>query len=113
MGARDMSDGFRIDGVRRLLNLGRRARIEQNIDDEIRFHIESRMRDLVAGGYAADQARDMAAAEFGSLTLAREALSVVDRRIEARTRRLAWRETIGQDARDAWRSVTRASRRRP
>ena len=46
-----MSREIRVTGIRRLLYLpasGRR--VQRDVDDEIRFHIDSRTTELVAGG---------------------------------------------------------------
>jgi hypothetical protein len=54
-----MSREVRVSGIRRLLNLpasGRR--IQREVDDEIRFHLESRVAELVARGTPASVARD-------------------------------------------------------
>ena len=67
-----MSREVRVSGIRRLLNLpasGRR--IQREVDDEIRFHLESRVAELVAGGTPAAVARDMATREVGDVIEAR------------------------------------------
>ena len=93
-----MTRDVRVSGIRRLLNLpasGRR--VERDVDDEIRFHIESRVAELVAAGTPPALARDIAAREFGDVTQARAELARVDHRRLTRERRQAWWETIGQD----------------
>jgi len=56
----------------RLLNLFRRARISQAIDDELQFHIDERVDELMAGGLSETDARILAARQFGNATLYRE-----------------------------------------
>jgi predicted permease len=56
----------------RLLNLFRRACISRAIDDELRFHIEERVDDLVAAGHSAAVARQLANRQFGNATLYHE-----------------------------------------
>jgi len=93
-----MSREIRVTGIRRLLNLpasGRR--VQRDVDDEIRFHIDSRTAELVAGGMSPDIARETAAREFGDVAAARDELSRVDLRRLSRQRRASWWETIGQD----------------
>ena len=93
-----MSREVRVSGIRRLLNLpasGRR--IQREVDDEIRFHLESRVAELVAGGTPAAVARDIATREFGDVIEARAELTRVDQRRLTRERRQGWWETIGQD----------------
>jgi putative ABC transport system permease protein len=50
-----------------LAGLFRRRQVEDDLSDEIRFHIEARARDLAARGMAADEARRTARIEFGSV----------------------------------------------
>jgi putative ABC transport system permease protein len=101
-----MTRDVRIGGIRHLLNLpasGRR--VERDVDDEIRFHIESRTAELVAGGTPPETAREIAAREFGDVTEARAELARVDRRRLTRERRAGWWETLGQDVAYAARSL--------
>ena len=44
-----------------------RADIAREVDAELAFHLDMRVRELVAGGMNADDARRAAAAEFGDL----------------------------------------------
>jgi predicted permease len=93
-----MSHEVRVTGIRRLFSLpasGRR--VQRDVDDEIRFHIESRVAGLVAAGTAEATARDIAAREFGDVIEARAELACVDQRRLTRERRQRWWETVGQD----------------
>ena len=93
-----MSRDVRVTGIRRLFSLpasGRR--VERDVDDEIRFHIDSRVAELVASGTAASVAREIATREFGDVTAARAELARVDQRRLTRERRQGWWETLGQD----------------
>jgi hypothetical protein len=56
----------------RLLNLFRRTRISQAIGDELQFHIDERVDELMAGGLGETDARRLAARQFGNATLYRE-----------------------------------------
>lgn len=58
--------------LNRLLHLGRRTRFDDELDDEIRFHIETRVRALEAEGLSASAALIQARREFGSVALVRE-----------------------------------------
>ncbi len=53
----------------RLLNLFRRERIAQTIDDELQFHIDERVDELMAQGLTESEARAQAARQFGNATL--------------------------------------------
>ena len=93
-----MSREKRVSGIRRLLNLPEsRRRVQHDVDDEIRFHIESRVAELVAGGTRPEIARGIATREFGDVAEARAEIARVDRRRLTRERRQAWWETFGQD----------------
>src|SRR5688572_14035901 len=101
-----MSREVRVTGIRRLFSLpssGRR--VQRDVDDEIRFHIESRIAELVAAGTPPATAREIAAREFGDVTEARAELARVDQRRLTRERRQTWRETLGQDLAYAARSL--------
>lgn len=56
----------------RLFNLFSRTRISQAIDDELRFHIEERVDELIAEGYRKADARQLANRQFGNATLYQE-----------------------------------------
>jgi predicted permease len=53
--------------MRRLLNVlrGRRQRLEDGLDRELRHHLDRRVQDLVAAGLSEDEARRQAAIELG------------------------------------------------
>lgn len=93
-------------GVRRLLRLRFGARgLAREIDDEIRFHIESRVRDLVASGATQERAREIANAEYGSVIDSRRELLDVDRRRAERERRAEVFDSVRQDLRYAARGM--------
>jgi predicted permease len=98
------------DGFRRLVRLAPSPRTAaRDVDDELRFHLESRVQELVAAGHAREHAERVAAQEFGDVRAARAELTAIDR---GRLRRAGWRqawESWWQDLRFA----VRALRRRP
>ena len=102
-----MSSEPRIPGLRRLVRLPNRA-VESDIDDEIAFHLESRIRELVADGSTEIDARRVATAEFGDVSASRRELATVDRHRKRRQRVTQIVETIAQDLRHAVRSLARA-----
>jgi predicted permease len=67
------------------------------LDDEMRFHLEARIREYVERGLSAREARDLALKRFGSVTLAKERARDADT--------LRWLADIGQDLRDASRQL--------
>lgn len=58
--------------INRLRYLGRRSRIDDDLDAEVRFHIESRTAELIASGLSPRDAGTKARAEFGSIARAVE-----------------------------------------
>lgn len=63
----DIRRAFRLD-------LGRRRAREAELDDEIRFHLEQRIADLVAQGWSPERARVEAIARFGPFDESRNQL---------------------------------------
>ncbi|HZI41544.1 MAG TPA: ABC transporter permease [Gemmatimonadaceae bacterium] len=98
----------RIAGIRRFFLLPRSARtVEREIDDEIDFHIESRVADLIAGGLPPEQARVRALNEYGSINESRRELNRLDRRRLLRERWSMRVESFRQDFAYAMRSLAR------
>jgi putative ABC transport system permease protein len=95
-------------GIRRLFRLASDARrIDAEVDDELRFHVESRADDLAARGHAREAAIAMARREFGDLDAARDELAAIDRRRATKTARADWWSDLRQDARIAVRGFAR------
>jgi predicted permease len=84
-----------------------RADIERDVDAELGFHLDMRVRELIAQGHDAGAARRMAREEFGDLegtrAYCRAADARSDRAVRAADRLTEWR----QDARYAWRTMRR------
>ncbi len=95
----------RIAGLRRFfrLPLSRRT-IEREVDDELRFHLESRVAELIARGATPADAREQAAREFGDVAASRGELMAIEHRRLRRDRRAAWWDAVAQDVRTALRS---------
>ena len=64
--------------LRRILSLGRRARIEQEIDAELREHMAMCIDDNMADGMSREAAERDARRRFGSPTAMRERVSAED-----------------------------------
>src|SRR5437868_8251225 len=62
----------RREWINRLRHLGHRSRFEDDLDVEVRFHIESRAAELQASGLSRTDASSTARREFGSITRAAE-----------------------------------------
>ncbi|MGA2329764.1 MAG: ABC transporter permease [Bryobacteraceae bacterium] len=63
---------------RRLLNLFQRAEISQAIDDELQFHIDERVDELIVQGFSEPEARRLAHRQFGNATLYKERTRELD-----------------------------------
>ncbi|MDX1577322.1 MAG: ABC transporter permease [Gemmatimonadota bacterium] len=98
-------------GWRRILRVPRPVdrQAREDVEAEIRFHLDSRTEELVAGGLDREAARARAEREFGDVRAAREILVPQARRRERRARLGAW---TGELRRDLVRSV-RGLRRTP
>ena len=94
--------------VRRVVSIGDPS-IEAAVDDEIAFHVESRVVELRAQGVSQSDARRIALAEFGDVQASRRELTAVDRRLHRRRRVASSLDGIAQDIRHGIRSL----RRRP
>jgi putative ABC transport system permease protein len=94
-------------GIRRLFRIRNARSIPGDIDDELRFHIETRVDALVAQGMTTENARRQALAEFGDVNQALSELSTIDRQSHTRRARAEWWSDIAQDARVALRSYLR------
>jgi putative ABC transport system permease protein len=91
----------------RYLNFWRRDP-RRDVDDEIRFHIEMRVRDLVARGMTSDEARQVAERDFGDARAVRAETLHIDQRMLRRADRSEWRATIARDARVGLRSLRKS-----
>jgi hypothetical protein len=56
----------------RLANLRRAARVSNEIEEELRYHIDARTADNIAAGMSREDARRDAVRRFGSVALSRE-----------------------------------------
>ncbi len=94
-------------GVRRLLRLprdvGRQA--SDDVEAEIRFHLDSRVEELVAGGLERGAAERRAREEFGDVDEARRTLGARTARTERRRRRMTWLRELAADVRYGWRKL--------
>ena len=80
---------------------------EADVDDELRFHIEMRVRDYMAAGLTEDEARAATARRLGDLATDRaECLTITTRR-ERRMTRAQLIDAFGQDAHFAFRTLGR------
>jgi predicted permease len=85
---------------RRLVFHLRRSRFKRELDEEVRFHLDMRARDLEKSGMSADDARFAARRQFGNVA------SIAERSVSVWS--LAIIEETARDARFAARSMARA-----
>ena len=70
--------------------------VTANVDEELRFHLESRADDLVGHGQTREAATAQALSEMGNLAVVREGLQAIDRRVlRRRSLRERWRNFAG------------------
>src|SRR5436190_18492132 len=88
--------------MRKILNLlrGRRARLESDLDRELRYHFDRRVADLRDEGLSEDEARRRAAIEMGGIERVQEDVR--------ETWTLRWLDDAARDARYAARSLARS-----
>jgi predicted permease len=87
---------------RRIANSFRRSEVEQEIDRELKSHLEMRIADNVAAGMSPEQARRDALIRFGNRTVIRERVTAADAHL---TFDALWRE-VRYAARQLRRSPT-------
>ncbi len=86
-----------------------RRTVQRDVDEEMRFHLDQRVDDLVARGMHTDEARELALREFGDVRAARAELASMDRRRVRKFAASEWVASVGQDVKFAARSL----RKRP
>jgi hypothetical protein len=83
--------------------VGERAR--EDVEAEVRFHLESRARELETQGYEREEALARALKEFGDLEEAKRIMRGGAKRRERRVRMGDWWREVWQDARHGWRRL--------
>src|ERR1051325_11651553 len=92
-------------GVRRLFMLDVTRVSDVAIDDELRFHIECRVDDLVASGIREADARRVATCEFGDYARYRDDDLSIDRQTARELRMRDFLDSVFDDARHAVRHL--------
>ena len=75
------------------------------VEDELAFHLQARISDLVEQGISPDDARRRALEEFGDVEEFRARLTAIDERIARRERRTEWLDRLRQDVAYALRAL--------
>lgn len=83
----------------RFANLLRRKKLDNEVEEELQFHLQARIRDNLAAGMKPEEARLDAVQRFGGELLASEKTRDADI--------LVWLETLGKDVRFAFRSLAK------
>lgn len=97
----------RTEWLRRALRIPDRP-VERDIDEELAFHLESRMSALRDTGLSEAEARQRAIGEYGDIDASRRELAAVDRQHRRRKDVLSWLDGIGLDLRHAARALVRS-----
>jgi hypothetical protein len=84
-----------------------RSDVAADVDDELRFHFDTRIEELVAQGLSREAARARAVAEFGDVDAVRAGLVEIDRRADERRGRRARFDAFRQDVVFAVRALRR------
>ena len=82
-----------------------RRDVRRDIDEELRFHFEARIAELVRQGIAPDDARARAVAEFGDVEEVKSDLKAIDERVAAQKKRADIFDGLRQDLTYAARSL--------
>ncbi len=83
------------------------SNVAADVDDELRFHIESRVAEYVAAGMSPEEARTAAWSRFGNVDAVRQRCEAIDTKREQGRRRIAMWDALKQDVRYALRTLRR------
>ena len=84
-----------------------RPDVQADVDDELRFHFDSRVEELVKLGESPSSAHALAAREFGDVHEIRRGLVTIDKRVAAQRSRVEMLRDAAADVRYAIRSLMR------
>jgi predicted permease len=85
-----------------------RGRARRALDDELRFHLEGRIEELVAQGMSRDDAESEARRRFGDFDAHRDATLAIDDQIIQEHRRMDFLDTVIRELRHSARSLARS-----
>lgn len=102
------SDEPRNNTFRRLFRIdNNHADVERAVDDELQFHFELAMRDLMSKGATEVEARQQAEIRFGDVERTRRGLNAIDHARVRESRRSEWWSGVLQDLHYALRGLKR------
>jgi putative ABC transport system permease protein len=84
------------------------AEVRGDVDEELRFHLEMRTRELVEQGVPPHEARDLAVKQFGDVTYTKRYCIAQDEQKEARVRHVLTFDELAQDVRFALRRLRKS-----
>jgi predicted permease len=82
--------------------------VREEVDEELSFHVEMRVRELVASGLTVDEARAQAIDRFGDIEEVRAACRKLGEERDRRVRRGTWLSELWQDVRYGVRMLQRS-----
>ncbi len=82
--------------------------IARAVDDELQFHFDMTLEELMSQGLTPDEARQEAERRFGDVRRARAGMNRIDRERVERVRRGEWWSALGQDLRYTLRGLRNA-----
>jgi hypothetical protein len=85
-----------------------RARARRALDDELRFHLEGRIEELMTQGLSREEAEADARRRFGDLASHRHATLAIDDQIIQEHRRMDFLDLVAREFRHAARSLARS-----
>ncbi|WP_408891312.1 ADOP family duplicated permease [Myxococcus faecalis] len=96
------------DRYHALRALVRRGQLEDDVAEELEFHLAMRTEEYVAQGMTPEAARAEALARFGDVKAYREATHVIDERMAREERRTELWDMVARETRQALRSLARS-----
>ena len=81
---------------------------EEEVQDELAFHLEARIAELIAEGVSEEEARRRTMERFGAVDEPRAAMETITARRQRRAARGRWLDEVQQDVRYAFRVLWRA-----
>jgi predicted permease len=81
------------------------ARVDRDVDEELAFHLDMRVRRLVDAGWSPDAARDEALRQFGDMDTVRDSCVAMDHQRERSMRRANFVSELVQDSAFALRTL--------
>ena len=100
--------GWVPDRYRELRSVLRSDRIEDDVDEELRLHVELRAAELEAAGRSPAAAREEAQRRFGDMAAFRRQTCDIEREIRREQRRMEITDAVRRETRQAVRSLKRA-----